>query len=298
MGEEPEEVEEEIKPDKRFENWTDFFVGSSPGTLARIEKFANVRRGSGEQRTISFSRITIHCPTCDGERTHFPKTEELAAGTPRDWIYGLVHYLCQNCFTERKTFAIRCRVHSPNMTFGHAIKVGEWPPFGAPIPARVITLVGPDRDNFLKGRRCESQGLGVGAFAYYRRVIEDQKDRLISEIIRVANSVGATELIPKLESAKLEKQFTTAIDTIKPVVPESLKIDGHNPLTLLHNALSKGLHARSDEECLQIATAIRVVLFELSERMSITLKEQSELQSAVSTLLNVPPSPSSSEMNP
>jgi hypothetical protein len=36
------------------------------------------------------------------------------------------------------------------------------------------------------GRRAENQGMGIGAFAYYRRVVENQKNRIIAEIKRVA----------------------------------------------------------------------------------------------------------------
>jgi len=46
----------------------------------------------------------------------------------------------------------------------------------------VITLIGPDREIFLRGRRAENQGLGIGAFAYYRRVVENQKGRIITQI--------------------------------------------------------------------------------------------------------------------
>ncbi len=53
---------------------------------------------------------------------------------------------------------------------------------------------------------------------------------------------------------------------------------GTTPLSLLHSALSDGLHDRSDEECLQIAQEIRVLLTELAE-------QDAELTQAVSRLL-------------
>jgi hypothetical protein len=65
-----------------------------------------------------------------------------------------------------------------------------------------------------------------------------------------------------------------------------LLIDGRNPLSLLHSALSEGLHEHTDEECLEIAQDIRVVLTELADRISLALKEEAELTQAVSRLLN------------
>jgi hypothetical protein len=142
------------------------------------------------------------------------------------------------------------------------------------------------RDYYLKGRRCENQGLGIGAFGYYRRVVENQKNRIIDEIIRAAKKINAPqEMVDGLEAAKLETQFITAIDRIKPAVPQALLISGHNPLTLLHSALSQGLHAERDEDCLELASSIRTVLADLIERTSAVLRESAELDNAVTRLM-------------
>ena len=66
---------------------------------------------------------------------------------------------------------------------------------------------------------------------------------------------------------------------------EGARVDSHNPLKLLHNALSVGVHAESDENCLKLAKSIRLVLADLSERLKLALGEQDELRFAVSGLL-------------
>ena len=63
-------------------------------------------------------------------------------------------------------------------------------------------------------------------------------------------------------------------------------INGHNPVQLLHGALSEGVHELSDEECLELASSVRVVLGELSERLAQALKDEAELSKAVSTLMH------------
>lgn len=88
-----------------------------------------------------------------------------------------------------------------------------------------------------------------------------------------------------LEDAKKEVQFTKAVEKIADAIPDALRIDGRNPLTLLHQALSRNLHAGSDEQCLEAAHAIRVVLAALAERMSLLLKEDAEVAKAVGKLL-------------
>jgi hypothetical protein len=165
-------------------------------------------------------------------------------------------------------------------------KFGEAPSYGPPTPARLIRLFQSERENFLKGRRCENQGLGIGAFVYYRRVVEAQKDRILSEIIRVCKTIGAPiEMIQTLEGATREIQFSKALASVKDAIPPALLINGHNPLTLLHSALSSGLHEKTDERCLEIAHDIRVVLIELADRLGQLLKDEAELNTAVTRLM-------------
>jgi hypothetical protein len=170
---------------------------------------------------------------------------------------------------------------------GTATKIGEYPAFGPPTPTRLITMIGPDRELFLKGRRAENHGLGLGAFAYYRRVVEEQRLRLLGEVVRVAQKVGAKEeIIRTLEAAMKEQQFSKSLEMTKGAMPESLLIDGHNPMMLLHRALSMGLHDGTDEECLAGARAIRLVLADFAERVNQVLKDATELKDAVGYLLS------------
>jgi len=92
-------------------------------------------------------------------------------------------------------------------------------------------------------------------------------------------------VIADLTAAKHEAQFSKAVETVKHGLPQMLMVNGHNPLTLLHAALSEGLHAQTDETCLEMATTIRVVLTELADRLGNALKDQAELNSAVTRLM-------------
>ncbi len=166
-------------------------------------------------------------------------------------------------------------------------KIGEAPEFVSTTPTRLIRILENEREYYLKGRRSENQGMGIGAFAYYRRVVENQKTQIFDEIIKVAKSTGAPkDFIESLRTAKSENQFTRAVDSVKAGFPQVLLIDGHNPLTLLHSALSEGLHAKTDNDCLELAHSIRIVLTELAERLGEILKDQSELKAAVSNLMS------------
>lgn len=66
-----------------------------------------------------------------------------------------------------------------------------------------------------------------------------------------------------------------------------LILNGENPLTLLYRPLSVQLHELTDEQCLQQAADIRVVLTALLENIADVLKDQGELQSAANRLKQI-----------
>ena len=199
-----------------------------------------------------------------------------------------LHYRCKNCESTIKTFSLIV-FEKYSGGFGLTVKVGEWPPFGPKTPPRLLKLLGPDRDLFLRGRRAENHGLGIGAFTYYRRVVENQKNRLFDEIIQVVQKVETSpaDIVEDLTKAKNAFQFTQSITGVKLALPQILLVDGHNPLLLLHGTLSAGIHDKSDDECLELARSIRLVLAGLVERIDQALSEKRELAEAVSKLLQV-----------
>ncbi len=230
--------------------------------------------------------IQLHCDsdTCGGKRIF----EAVGGSNPppeNKWKRVFMEYQCRNCQQRRKIFALTTFKDQSGLS-GMAYKIGELPPFGPPVPSRVIALVGPNRELFLRGRRAESQGFGIGAFAYYRRVVENNWQHLIGEIIQVVERISAQKtVVDTLKKAQAETQFTKAVDDVKDALPDVLLVRGHNPLTLLHKALSEGLHEESEERCLELAGSIRVVLTELAERIGEALKDEKELRDAVSRLL-------------
>ena len=268
-----------------------FFESVSPYKEVEVEDLKSVFYDVVGGKTVSsyFPEIEIECPVCNGKR-FFKKTNSESKYSSFDgYSLETILYTCKNCNQSQKIFTIKYKQSElekdAKFIPGTIIKLGEYPPFGDSIPAKVMTLVGKERDFFLKGRRCENQSLGIGAYAYYRRIVENQKDKLIDEIIKVCKKLGKQEsLIEDLEKAKNETQFSKAVDSIKEELPTSLYIEGQNPLKLLHKAVSKGIHNMTDEECLQYAESIRIILFELTERINSYLKETAEIHKAIDIL--------------
>jgi hypothetical protein len=275
-------------PDAKRTRLAEFLESTPPDTQREVvDAFGGgAFTASGTRYQLKEPDIRLHCGSeeCQGLGLFQNNGADVYAYDSK-WSNVFVYYVCRNCSASSKVFALGVRCIGSGD--GEAIKFGEFPAFGPPTPARVISLIGPDRELFLRGRRAENLGFGIGSFAYYRRVVENQKGRIIHEIAKASAKLGAsTEMLGELRRAERETQFSKAIEEIKAGIPAALLIGEHNPLTLLHTALSEGLHDHTDEACLEIAQEIRLILTELAERISHALKEEAELKQAVSRLLN------------
>ncbi len=271
-------------------NWDRFLVETPPGKRCVISGgFASQDVTGGEVRV---GALLLHCAGCNDKKFFDPITPNFrfhykvggsTSSSPMqpNVVDCLLKYKCRDCACK-KLIAVLLEGHDNNF---NALKFGEHPPFGEMLPGRLISLIGPDRDLFLKGQRCERQGLGIGAYAYYRRVVENQWDRLIARIETAAERLRAPERVTQaIAKAKGKWRFGDAVDSLKDAIPDQLRIDGHNPLILLYRPLSLGLHELSEEECLEQAHSIRLVLAKLAENMAAALADDAELKAAVSKL--------------
>lgn len=245
-------------------------------------------QGSLINQEITSPRIKQYCDSDHCSTVtfwdSFYRYESLIEGLAEQTYAAFAAYACSNCMIKWKSFAFL----TTNVEIKHcrATKIAEHPVL-LKVPKAVRRLIDNDFRLYQKGQRSEALGHGIGAFSYYRRVVENMKGRLFDRIIQVAKLDAAKhgELIKELEAAKKETQFVKAIDQIKAGIPERLLVGSHNPLTLLHDALSEGLHQHTDEECLEIATELKVIMHALIERLDAALAEEAELQKSVNSVM-------------
>ena len=267
---------------KKFE---DFLSNYPPGERQTITNLG-ISRSTSSSPILIKPRLKLHCPNsiCSGVR-FFDSYQTKKVTLIEKWSRIFLHYSCANCRAHSKIFALMVRWNT-DIDEGEAIKVGEWPPFGPKVSAQVISILGENKDLFLMGRRAEIHGLGIGALAYYRKVVERQKNHIIDEIIRVVRRTGSHETqIEKLKSAKMEKGFKDAVELISDALPQALLISGYNPLALLDQAITKGVYVQHDSDALKLATALRRILSELAERVVRMLEDQTDLDEAVNFIL-------------
>lgn len=276
-------------PNVQALSFQDFFQNVPPGRTALVSDLVTHKQSphGGLRPYLTQCDLQLHCESelCGGVRAFQPTySNEVIAEDDASNRY--LEFRCRNCRSTRKTYAVRIRL-SAKGPGGEVFKYGEEPPFGPPTPARLISLLGDEREYYLKGRRAEDQGMGIGAFAYYRRVIENKKNAIFAEIIRVAEKIGTShEIVSELKAAMDEPQFLKSVEAIRHGIPVALRVRGnHDPLTLLHSDLSEGVHELTDEECLERATDLRVVLTELVTQLANVLQENAELEQSVSRIL-------------
>lgn len=276
---------------KRFISFKYFLEQIRPGVETEVDDLwktaHNASRlgvSNSSSKHLQTPPLRLHCQRCEGERTFRSIGSESFPDSSKGADTSLT-YRCGDCGVELKKFSMS--VEFGASSGGTATKYGEIPSFGVPVPNRILRLFGKDSNLFLKGRQCENQGLGVGAFAYYRRVVENHKNDIIDELVRVCETIGELDVLAtELTQAKAKHSFSESVEAIKTALPASLLIKGHNPLVALHRALSVGLHSESDEDCLASAAAVRLVLTELINRMQLLRQDDRELTAAVKLLLS------------
>jgi len=241
---------------------------------------------------IAPGSIDVHCDheKCGGFRRHVKIERVGYASFDTDSFYFCIGYCCSNCLVSSKVFIFKMIRDEANGLAGECTKIYQEPPFGQPIPKRLFDIIGEsNRDHFLQARRAIARGLGIGAYAYYRRIVENTKFDLISSVLKIAEATTATpDQIQLLKRAQVETQFSKAFEILRDVsaIPAVLLIDGHNPLTLLHDLLSEGIHNLEDSECLERAKEAEIVLCEIADRMQIALTERKAVKAAVTSILN------------
>jgi hypothetical protein len=266
----------------------EFLASFGPNKVFLINNLARVYSNSA--RLYNDDDIELFCDNerCQGVRSFKFETGRTEIRSDRSWSFEFFDYVCRNCQKTCKKFALAMswdKRRNGAFCFRRAVKLGEYPPFGPPTPARMLRLIQEDRELFLIGRRAETQGMGIGAFAYYRRVVEEQKTRIFDKIIDVAKKLGTKdEQIAQLQQDRNKWSFEASAEALKDIMPRELFMDGQNPLMLLHRALSANLHERSDKECLELAETIRLVLIEFADRCAEILRDRNELTAAVKRL--------------
>lgn len=126
--------------------------------------------------------------------------------------------------------------------------------------------------------RLRNFNLGLGAVAYLRRVVENRMDDILDILHESAKEHKApAELLDQLGEVKAAHRFSDKVDYAACLLPESLHPDGlPNPIGILHELTTDGLHSRPDAECVEIFDGCK----DIFEHVFTSLRPNVEQQKA------------------
>jgi tetratricopeptide (TPR) repeat protein len=190
-------------------------------------------------------------------------------------------YECKSCHIFHRVFVVKVSENSD-----YILKVGQYPEIDISIDKDFEIALGESSKLFRKGLVCEAQGYGIGAYAYYRRIVESIIDDLLNDIYDLVSDEDKKQYKLALDEIKKTNQASDKIALVKDHLPYHLRINGVNPLGTLYQNLSEGLHSKTDNECINLAQEIRIVLVYLIKQVVRTKNDKKEFTESQKRLLN------------
>lgn len=256
-----------------------------------------------EVQSLPKPAIHMFCYVCNSDQT-FNMTNQYHE------VDGLLHekilyktvrakYVCSACSRGVRVFLI----HFGEMTRNHinpetkekeesedlyVVKVGQYPAWSIEMDKELEKILGEHSEHseyYRRGLVCESQGYGIGAYAYFRRITENIIDELLESILDLVEEDEKEQYREKLKQVKKEKIAEKKINLVKDLLPKSLQVDGMNPLKELYRVLSQGIHDETDEECMEKSEVIRGILVFLVNQVIRTKKDKKSFTEGMKKIL-------------
>ncbi|HEM6651526.1 hypothetical protein [Acinetobacter pittii] len=208
-----------------------------------------------QHHTSSYSHVTYECVSCRKKTKQF-------------WTIGERSY---HATDKENKITVR--------------KVGEWPRSNLSNDKVLEKFFKKDRENYFKAEVCLSHGYGIAAFAYMRRIVEEN---IVSLLDMIAQDENAEEsMLDAIAQLKTTSPMSDKITIAKKALPSYLSPNGLNPLGQIYKQLSEGVHSLSDEECLKRANTIKFCLRFLISELANHRKTIEEFKSSISLLGNL-----------
>ncbi len=240
----------------------------------------------------NMARPSIHmsCGRCRTDQTFvsvgyedkYGKYADRYQWIERPWDALVARYICAACKQYGRLFFLETGRDGDHRFIR---KLGQNPDWQAAISPDVASALGNHAFLFQRGADCEASGYGVGAFAYYRRVVELVIEGLLERVASLLDGEVRDRYLSALERTRSISAAENKIALVKDLLPATLRPQGLNPLDLLYGALSEGLHAQTDEQCLDIAATISQSLVFLVQELRRSEKAQHTFTESMRKLL-------------
>lgn len=238
-------------------------------------------------KCFSDIKIELICDKCNKEKTFYYYGLEIlviankqAANTMQknfivvDKAQSLLHknfmtmnFRCSHC---KQTYFFALLLNKCSEEEFTIMKVGQYPSFGQ-LSTKEIDKYRNELGNYYNEFKCSlncySQGKGIAAFVYLRRILEHLIETKYKNI-KEQNS--QEKFIDKLKT--IEKKET--------VVPEELKeVKGQ-----IYAILSKGLHEYSEDECMELYDCVKLIVELILDKELEKIEKVKKIKDATSKI--------------
>ena len=237
-------------------------------------------------QNLRIDEVEAYCTTCKSTKPFQDKrpTGGLAREPGIKPIESGESYLSFTCVScgKKHEYLIQQIVSNDTIKIQ---KYGELPRKPLPRDKELSNFLKKDSDNYEKALACLANGYGIGAFAYLRRIIENNINYLLDLLKEDLECTEQNqELIEAVSKLKIESPMSDKIKIANNALPSYLQPDGLNPLGSLYKILSEGVHSKTDEECLNVSNKIEACLKYLISELSHRKKSRSNLKELFSDL--------------
>jgi len=152
-------------------------------------------------------------------------------------------------------------------------KVGIYPEQKINLNKEIVKFLNRENNKFyFKGVKSLHQNYGVGSLAYFRRIVESELIHIV-ELIKELPDSNKSMIQKLIDEHEKDDRISTIYDNIYQYLPQSLKSLGDNPIKMLYNLSSGGLHSFTEEEALSKAKGIlkllEFVILKINEEKSV-----------------------------
>lgn len=224
-------------------------------------------------------QLQLYCTKCENDQIW--QCEVRTA-----WGIGFngATYTCRNCGkSETRYYWYWLRKQGGESLF---FKVGQYPPLEERIePELEKRLTGEDLQFYRNALRCRNFNLGLAALSYLRRVVENRMNDLLDLIAELAEQEETTSgLIEGIAAAKKSRVFDDKVTFAAKILPSVLRPGGTNPVDLLHDLASEGIHRKSEAECIDIFDQSRFVFEYLFRELQVRKAEAGKFMDGLKVL--------------
>lgn len=138
--------------------------------------------------------------------------------------FDSLQYTCTECEQAEAHFHVSAwSVGEPDNELGYVEKIGQYLPFDIETPKDMLKFLGTSETQYKKGLISLSQGFGIGALAYMRRVVEDKARDilLLLAATREAEGAPATD-VEEMRKLAEGRQVEPILKRAAEVLPEHL----------------------------------------------------------------------------